>query len=176
MWWSEPTTLNFNKHCRWCSWALDHLEKSWVLLKLGKNSPVYFWKARLPPTSTCSGACVHFGYNDLPPTHWTSPMLLSLLSFLKFFPLAEIPSSLYLLTEVIFIFQDPFHISPPLGSLPQFTQSKSLSQPCIPITHRTYDSIYCSASSIDIEFFTYYVSAYLAIWAGIGKLWSAGQI
>lgn len=70
-----------------------------------------------------SGASVDSSYLDLLATHWTSPMLLSLLSFLKLFCPAE-KFVLSGLPEVILIYQYPFHISPLLGNLCRFTQSK----------------------------------------------------
>lgn len=109
--------------------------------------------------------------------HWLTEQVLSCLSllpFLKLFRLADIPFSLYLLIKVIFIFQDPFTL-PPLGNFPQFTQSKSLSQPCVSIRHWTYYCIYHSISCIYVEFFTYRVSAYLSTRAEVGKLWSVDK-
>lgn len=149
------------------------LENSCFLLTLRKSILVHFRKHE----------CTLLVYVLVPLSdrlQWSTTDLLKTscavkpFVFLKLFPLAEIPFSLYLLIEVIFIFQDPFHISPPLGNLPQFIQS-NLSQPCVSRRHWAYHSIYHSASCIYIEFFTYYGSAYLSIRAGVGKLWSVGK-
>lgn len=100
-WWLRPGNLNFNKHQRWCSCVcVSQLEKFCFPLMCGKNMLVHFSKESWPPTNMCSGASVSSSYNDLPLTHWTSPMVLSLLSFLSLFPLGEVLFSLYLLTEV----------------------------------------------------------------------------
>lgn len=95
-------------------------------------------------------------------------MLLSLLSFLKLLPFAKIPFSSGLLVEVIFIFQDPFGISPPLGNLPQFTPSIFFSQPWVSIR---YEYIYHRADCICIVFYLLY--NYLSINQSRG--WSVGK-
>lgn len=113
----------------------DQLEKSCFLLIFGKNIPVYFSKEWLPPTNMCSGASVSYSYSELPWTHWTSPVLLSLWPFLKLFPLAEILFSLYLLIEVIFIFLRPTSNFSPSGKFsPVHSVKISLSTLCFPKT------------------------------------------
>lgn len=83
----------FYRYQRWCGRAIDqHKKYCFVFVGAEKDSLIYTLKARLPPTNTFPGASVNSSYGDLLPTHWTSPMLLGLLSFLKLFSLAEIPS------------------------------------------------------------------------------------
>jgi len=120
----------------------DQLEKSCFLLIFGKNILVYFSKEWLPPTTMCSGASVSYSYHDLPWTHWTSPTLLSLSSFLELFPLAEILFSLYLLIEVIFIFLRPTSNFSPSGKFsPVHWVRISLSTLCF---HKTLNILHLS--------------------------------
>lgn len=129
----------------------------------------------MPPTNTSSGASDSSSYNELLSTHWASPVLLSLWCFLKLFPLAEIPFTWYLLREVIFILQDPFYSSPPLGNLPSSLHQNLSLNPMFP-EDIEYIMAFITVFLTPIQSFTYYVSAYLSRGGGVGISCSVGKI